>query len=212
MDNNNQFTMEEGPNYSMEERFAIIEACLFAAGYPLTYEKLGDVLGITTAECEDTVEKMAAAYNNDSPLPRGVMLVRFPESCQLCTKEAFGDQIKIALGMKKGGNLSQSLLEVLAVIAYNQPTTRAFVDAVRGVDSSYAVSALCEKDLIEQCGRLDAPGRPSLYRTTTKFLRVFGISELSELPTIKLKNEGGEPVEIVPSVDPVTEQVEMEIE
>lgn len=212
MDNNNQFTVEEAPIYTMEERFAIIEACLFAAGYPITYAKLAEVLNLTIAECEDTVEKMAAVYNNDGAIPRGVMLVRFPESCQLCTKEIFGDQIKLALGMKKGGNLSQSLLEVLAVIAYNQPTTRAFVDAVRGVDSSYAVGALCEKDLIEQCGRLDAPGRPSLYRTTTKFLRVFGISELSELPTIKLKSENGEQMEIIPTADPVTEQVEMEIE
>ncbi|MBE6616826.1 MAG: SMC-Scp complex subunit ScpB [Ruminococcaceae bacterium] len=212
MDNTNQLPINEGPNYSMEERFAIIEACLFAAGHPLTYERLADVLNLTVAECEDTVEKMAAVYNNDAPIPRGVMLVRFPESCQLCTKEAYGDQIKIALGMKRGGNLSQSLLEVLAVIAYNQPTTRAFVDAVRGVDSSYAVGALTEKDLIEQCGRLDAPGRPSLYRTTTKFLRVFGISELSELPTITLRNDNGEPVEITPTADPLTEQVGMDID
>ena len=212
MDNTNQLPLNDGPNYSMEERFAIIEACLFAAGHPLTYERLADVLNLTVAECEDTVEKMVAVYNNDSPIPRGVMLVRFPESCQLCTKESYGDQIKIALGMKRGGNLSQSLLEVLAVIAYNQPTTRAFVDAVRGVDSSYAVGSLVEKDLIEQCGRLDAPGRPSLYRTTTKFLRVFGISELSELPTITLKNDNGEPVEITPTADPLTEQVEMDIE
>ena len=212
MDNTIQLSVNEGPIYSMEERFAIIEACLFAAGYPITYEKLADVLNLTVAECEDTVEKMAAVYNNDSQVPRGVMLVRFPESCQLCTKETYGDQIKIALGMKRGGNLSQSLLEVLAVIAYNQPTTRAFVDAVRGVDSSYAVGSLTEKDLIEQCGRLDAPGRPSLYRTTTKFLRVFGISELSELPTITLKNDNGEPVEITPTADPLTEQMGMDIE
>lgn len=212
MDNNNQINQNEAPIYSMEERFSIIEACLFAAGYPLTYDKLADVLNLTVAECEDTVEKMAAVYNNDSPIPRGVMLVRFPESCQLCTKEAYGDQIKLALGMKRGGNLSQSLLEVLAVIAYNQPTTRAFVDAVRGVDSSYAVTALSEKELIEQCGRLDAPGRPSLYRTTTKFLRVFGISELSELPTITLRNDNGEPVEITPTSDISDNQVTMEIE
>lgn len=202
----------EGPIYTMEERFAIIEACLFAAGHPLTYERLADVLNLTVPECEDTVEKMAVIYNNDSQIPRGVMLVRFPESCQLCTKEMYGDQIKLALGMKRGGNLSQSLLEVLAVVAYNQPTTRAFVDAVRGVDSSYAIGSLTEKDLIEQCGRLDAPGRPSLYRTTTKFLRVFGISELSELPTITLKNDNGEPVEITPTADPLTEQVGMDIE
>lgn len=189
MDNNTENTQ-----YSFEERFAIIEACLFAAGHPLTYSRLGDVLNTTAADAEDTVEKMAAVYNNDSS-PRGIMLVRFPDSCQLCTKEEFGAQIKEALGIRRGGNLSQSLLEVIAIIAYNQPTTRTFVDTVRGVDSSYAMSALLEKNLIEQCGRLDAPGRPALYRTTNDFLRVFGLSELSELPTVKLRTDSGEVVE-----------------
>ena len=192
MDNNTVNTNEV--NYSFEERFAIIEACLFAAGHPLTYTRLGDVLNTSAAEAEDTVEKMAAIYNNDS-IPRGVMLVRFPDSCQLCTKEQFGSQIKEALGIRRGGNLSQSLLEVIAIIAYNQPTTRTFVDTVRGVDSSYAMSALLEKNLIEQCGRLDAPGRPALYRTTNDFLRVFGLSELGELPTVKLRTDSGEVVE-----------------
>ena len=193
MDNNTVINNEE-IKYSFEEQCAIIEACLFAAGHPLTYTRLGDVLNTTAAEAEDTVEKMAAIYNNDT-IPRGVMLVRFPDSCQLCTKEAYGEQIKTALGIRRGGNLSQSLLEVIAIIAYNQPTTRTFVDTVRGVDSSYAMSALLEKNLIEQCGRLDAPGRPALYRTTNDFLRVFGLSELAELPTVKLRTDSGELVE-----------------
>lgn len=192
---------EETAAYSMEERFAIIEACLFAAGHPLTYSRLAEVLGITPSECADTVEKFSVIYNDESAMPRGVILVRFPDSCQLCTKEAYSEQIKNALGIKRGGKLSQSLLEVLAVIAYNQPATRAFVDTVRGVDSGYAVNALCEKNLIEPCGRLDAPGRPTLYRTTTDFLRVFGLSELSELPTVMLKSDTGENVEITPAID-----------
>ena len=137
---------------SPDEQFAVIEACLFAAGHPLTYARLGEVLGLTPAECADAVEKMAAGYNN-SDLPRGVMLARYPDSCQLCTKELYGAEIKQALGIRRGGRLSGSLLEVLAVIAYNQPSTRTFVDAVRGVDSSYAVNALLEKNLIEPCGR-----------------------------------------------------------
>lgn len=196
MDNNSENTTEK--SYSMSERFAVIEACLFAAGHPLTYEKLGGVLGLTAGECEDTVEKMAAIYNSDDSFPRGVILVRFPDSCQLCTKECYGAEIKEALGIRRGGNLSQSLLEVLAIIAYNQPTTRAFVDTVRGVDSSYAMSSLIEKNLIEQCGRLDAPGRPSLYRTTNDFLRVFGISALGELPAVSLRTDSGETVELHP--------------
>ena len=201
-------TTEESAVYSPEERFAVIEACLFAAGHPLTYAKLGEVLGISPAECADTVEKMAVIYNNGE-FPRGILLVRFPDSCQLCTKEAYGAEIKQALGIRRGGNLSQSLLEVLAVVAYNQPATRAFVDTVRGVDSSYAMNALVEKNLIEPCGRLDAPGRPTLYRTTTDFLRVFGISALEELPTVKLKNDTGETIEIAPENEDKPEETDL---
>ncbi len=182
---------------SLEEQFAVIEACLFAAGHPLTYEKLGAALGITPDYCRDLVEKFASIYNN-APFPRGILLVRFPDSCQLCTKEQYGEEIKLALGIRRGGNLSQSLLEVLAVIAYNQPATRALVDTVRGVDSNYAVNALVEKKMIEPCGRLDTPGRPTLYRTTEDFLRVFGIGSLEELPTVKIKSDTGEDVEVQP--------------
>ena len=191
-----------------EEQFAVIEACLFAAGHPLTYERLGEVLGVSADVSADLVEKMAAIYNSDSPIPRGVLLVRFPDSCQLCTREAYGEEIKQALGIRRGGRLSQSLLETLAVVAYHQPTTRSFVDAVRGVDSSYAISALLEKNLIEPCGRLDAPGRPTLYRTTNDFLRVFGISALEELPTVRLKSDTGEAVEIAPVPAPEIEEAD----
>ena len=90
--------------------------------------------------------------------------------------------IREALGIKRGGNLSASSLEVLAVVAYNQPVTRSYIDTIRGVDSSYAVTSLLDKGLIEAVGRLDAPGRPMLYGTTDKFLRVFGLSSLADLP------------------------------
>ena len=103
------------------ETFATIEACLFAAGHPLTYSRLGEVLETSAERAADIVEKMAAIYNDESA-HRGIILVRFPDSCQLCTKEKYASDIKTALGMKRGGNLSQSLLEVLAVIAYNQPS------------------------------------------------------------------------------------------
>ena len=125
------------------------------------------------------------------------MLLVFENTCQLCTKEKFLPFIKDALGIKKGGNLSASSLEVLAIIAYNEPTTRAFVDKVRKVDSAYVVNSLCEKNLIEPCGRLDEPGRPHIYRTTETFLRCFGIDSLEQLPYVDLprgKNEG----EIIP--------------
>ena len=183
---------------SLEENFAILEACLFAAGHPLTYEKLAETLSLSVSACREVVEKWKPIYNSSDSIPRGILLVTFPDSCQLCTKEAYGDFIKVALGIRRNGHLSQSLLEVLAVIAYNQPATRTFVDTVRGVDSSYAVNALVEKNLIEPCGKLDAPGRPTLYRTTEDFLRVFGLDSLRELPSVLVRNENGEKVEIAP--------------
>ena len=180
------------------ETFATIEACLFAAGHPLTYSRLGEVLETSAERAADIVEKMAAIYNDESA-QRGIILVRFPDSCQLCTKEKYASYIKTALGMKRGGNLSQSLLEVLAVIAYNQPSTRSFVDTVRGVDSSYAVNILQEKNLIEPCGKLDAPGKPTLFRTTNDFLRVFGLSSIDELPTVTVKSDSGEDISLAPA-------------
>lgn len=160
---------------------AAIEAILFAAGYPVKYDKLSEVLGLPPRDIKLLVENMAAGINAEDS-PRGLNLLTFDDSCQLCTKERFAPYIREALGIRRGGNLSASSMEVLAVIAYNQPTTRAFIDAVRGVDSSYAVGSLLDKGLIEGVGRLDAPGRPMLYGTTEKFLRVFGINSLDELP------------------------------
>ena len=190
--------LREGDVISLEENFAILEACLFAAGHPLTYEKLAETLSLSVSATKEIIDKWKPIYNSCDSRPRGILLVTFPDSCQLCTREAYGDYIKTALGIRRNGNLSQSLLEVLAVIAYNQPATRTFVDTVRGVDSSYAVNALVEKNLIEACGKLDAPGRPTLYRTTEDFLRVFGLSSLRELPSVQVRGENGEKVDIAP--------------
>jgi segregation and condensation protein B len=154
-----------------------IEAILFAAGHPITYDKLSEVIGLTPAQIKKMVGHMAKAYEN-----RGIQLLMFPDSCQLCTKEDFAPYIREALGIRRGGNLSASSMEVLAIVAYNQPVIRSFVDTVRGVDSSYAISSLLDKGLIEACGRLEAPGRPMLYQTTEKFLRVFGLNSLADLP------------------------------
>lgn len=156
-----------------------IEAILFAAGYPVKYDKLAEVLGLTPDDVRLFCEHMATEYEKAG---RGILMLCLPETCQLTTKEQYMPYIREALGIKRGGNLSASSLEVLAIVAYNQPVTRAYIDAVRGVDSSYAVGSLLDKNLIEACGRLDAPGRPMLYVTTDKFLRVFGLNSLSELP------------------------------
>lgn len=162
-----------------------IEAVLFAAGHPVSYEKLAQVLSSKPSVIRKIVSEFAEDYNSPRAFPeKGIMLLCFDDSCQLCTKEEFGDYIREALGIRRGGNLSASSLEVLAIIAYNEPVTRAYVDTVRGVDSAYTVSTLADKHLIEPCGRLDVPGRPLLYRTTDNFLRVFGLNSLSELPSV----------------------------
>ena len=157
-----------------------IEAILFAAGHPMEYSKLGEVLGLTPRDTKQLVMHLADRWGRDEN--GGVMLLTFDSSCQLCTNEKYLPYIREALGIKRGGNLSASSLEVLAIAAYNQPVTRAFIDTVRGVDSAYAVGSLLDKELIAPVGRLDAPGRPMLYGTTEKFLRVFGLSSIKELP------------------------------
>lgn len=158
-----------------------IEAILYAAGHPMRYDKLAEVLSLSLKDIKTMVKDIAERFNKEDS-SHGIRLQMFPTTCQFCTDEAYAPYVREALGIRRGGNLSASSMEVLAVVAYNQPVTRSFVDLVRGVDSSYAVSSLLDKGLIEAAGRLDAPGRPMLYVTTDKFLRVFGLNSLDELP------------------------------
>ena len=158
-----------------------IEAILFAAGHPMRYEKIAEVLGLSVKDVKAMVRQMAEHFAAEDT-HHGIQVLLYPTTCQLATKEQYAPYIREALDIRRGGNLSASSMEVLAVVAYNQPVTRSFVDLVRGVDSSYAVNSLLDKGLIEAAGRLDAPGRPMLYVTTDKFLRVFGINSLDELP------------------------------
>ena len=188
--------MENEQNLGITDIEAAIEAILYAAGYPISYSKLSDVLGIGVKEVKTVVKHMSERYNSTES-GHGISLLSFDDSCQFCTKEQFAPYIREALGIRRGGNLSASSMEVLAIVAYNQPVTRAFIDTVRGVDSAYAVGSLIDKQLIEACGRLDAPGRPMLYGTTEKFLRVFGISSLSELPEVEQLPLTNEAVNIV---------------
>lgn len=158
-----------------------IEAILFAAGHPISYATLARVFESTPSKVRDTVAEYSLKYNN-SELPRGVLLLTYSDSCQLCTKEHYLTEIRDALGIKKSGTLSSSAMETLAIVAYNQPVTRLFVDTLRKVDSSYAMNSLIDRGLIECKGRLDVPGRPMLYGTTSDFLRCFGLSDLDALP------------------------------
>ena len=166
-----------------------IEAILFAAGHPVTYDKLADTFDMTLPEIRRVVWDYAKRYNS-SRMPRGVIMVTYEDSCQLCTKEQYISFIRYALGIRKSGTLSTSAIETLAIIAYHQPVTRAYIDAVRGVDSSYAVANLQDRGLIDIRGRLDAPGRPMLFGTTDNFLRCFGLSSLAGLPGIESEEIG----------------------
>lgn len=158
-----------------------IEAILFAAGHPISYATLARVFEMTPSKVRDAVQSYSLRYNN-SDIPRGVLLLTYTDSCQLCTKQHYLAEIREALGIKKSGTLSTSAMETLAIVAYNQPVTRLFVDTLRKVDSSYAMNSLIDRGLIECKGRLDVPGRPMLYGTTSDFLRCFGLSDLDALP------------------------------
>lgn len=159
-----------------------LEAVLFAAGHPISYATLARVMEMTPGLVKDKVFEYALKYN-DPGIPRGVMLLTFADSCQLCTKEYYLHEIREVLGLKKNGTLSTSSMEVLAIVAYNQPVTRVFVDTLRRADSSYAMNNLIDRGLIECKGRLDVPGRPMLFGTTNDFLRAFGLKSLDELPS-----------------------------
>lgn len=165
------------------ETAEILESIMFAAGHAVPYTVLARVLELPVAKTKQLVYSYSLTYN-DSPVPRGVMMLTFDDACQLCTKQQYLPFIREALGIRRGGNLSNSSIETLAIIAYNQPVTRSYVDTVRGVDSSYAIGSLLERNLIESKGRVDAPGRPMLYGTTSDFLRCFGLSSLTELPGV----------------------------
>lgn len=174
--------MEPTPNETEakltdEEAKRALEAILFAAGYPVPTNKLAEVLGRTGKQIGALADSMIPEFET-----RGIQLIRVGESLQLCTREEHEGLIRQALGIRGNGTLSASMMEVLAIAAYNQPVTRAFIEQVRGVDCSYAINMLLEKHMIEVVGRLEVPGRPMLFATTDDFLRAFGLNDLSELP------------------------------
>lgn len=165
-----------------------LEAILFAAGEPLEIDKIAGVMEID----EDAVCKLYEQLNNEyDKRAAGITVLRLKNKLQMCTRKEYFTYVRAALEIKRNAPLSQAAFEVLAVIAYNQPVTKSFIEQVRGVDCSGVVSSLCEKGLIEEQGRLDLPGRPLLYGTTDSFLRCFGMSSLGELPPIpRDENEG----------------------
>lgn len=180
----------------------IIEAVLFAAGEPVELSRLA-----VAVECEEDKVRCAVKSLMDSFAfeRRGIRIVQLDRAYQMCSSPEMASYVTKALETRKPPKLSASQLETLTIVAYYQPATKAYVEQIRGVDSSYSVSALLNKHLIEECGRLNVPGRPILYRTTPDFLRTFGLSSLEELPEIEKMQFGK--IEL-----PETEQEEVEHE
>ncbi len=164
---------------------AALEAVLFMGGEPISMDKLCQIFDVTPEELGELVSKLE---DNLSVASSGIKLVTLDNAYQLVTKSEFADYIKKAFEIKRKTPLSQAGFEVLAVVAYNQPVTRAFIEQVRGVDCSGSIYTLMERGLIEERGRLDLPGKPLLYGTTKNFLRCFSLKDLSDLPPLP-KNE-----------------------
>ncbi len=156
-------------------------AILFAAGDPTPVERLAQTLGLSRGAAEQRLEMLSAKLDAFG-LP--FELLPLEESVQLATRTEYSPAIRAALSVRRNTPLSQSAMEVLAIIAYYQPVTRAFVEQIRGVDSSHSVNSLVTKGLVEEAGRLELPGRPIAYRTTQNFLRCFGLHSLEELPDV----------------------------
>ena len=174
-----------------------IEAVLFASGDPISIDRISQTFEIKPEEVETYIKQLEKRYEEQGS---GFYVVRLENTYQLVTREEYAPYIKTAFDIKRRTPLSPAALEVLAVIAYNQPVTRSFIEQVRGVDCSGVVSTLVEKGLIEERGRLELPGRPLLYGTTKVFLRSFSLSDLGDLPPLPKDN---------PEVNDVGEQLEI---
>lgn len=180
-----------------QQTIAALEAVLFASGDPISIDRLSQTFEIKPEEVEKYINELEKKYEESKS---GFYVVRLENTYQLITREEFAPHIKKAFDIKRRTPLSPAALEVLAVIAYNQPVTRAFIEQVRGVDCSGVVTTLVEKGLIEERGRLELPGRPLLYGTTKVFLRSFGLNDLGDLPPLPKDN---------PTLDDVGEQLEI---
>ena len=168
----------------VQELQAAAEAILFASGEPLELERIAQALELDEEYTEKILDRLKAELDERES---GLCLLRMENQYQLCTRTKFADLIRGVLEVKKNAPLSPAAFEVLAVIAYNQPVTKAYIEQVRGVDCSSVVNTLCQKGLVEEKGRLELPGRPLLYGTTPDFLKCFCMSSLTELPELPEK-------------------------
>ena len=192
----------------LKDTQAALEAILFASGEPVGVERLCLTLGQDRETVDELCSHLADQYSYER---RGLRVLRLDNAWQMASAPEYADLIRQTFESRKPAKLSQPALEVLSIIAYFQPTTRAYVDQVRGVDSSYTVGLLLERELIEECGRLAVPGRPILYRTTKNFLRSFSLSSLDELPELpnSTAEDGQLTLEIQANIEKLRAQQEL---
>ncbi len=201
----------------LKEAESIIEGVLFAAGDAVDVEKISDILDIDTKSTRAILTALADKYDREK---RGLQIIRLEDSYQMCTRRDYQEYISRLAEPRRSQSLSDAAMEVLAIVAYKQPVTRAVIEQIRGVSCDSLVNKLLEKNFIEEVGRLDTPGRPMLFGTTEEFLRCFGIESIMELPEFEERsadetelqkteedsidsnqNENEEPMEFEPVVD-----------
>lgn len=159
----------------------MVEAVLFAAAEPIDYTKLASVLGMDDEQILLAMDALNEKYSAESS---GICLLKLDTKYQLCSKKEYVEAVRNVLDLKRNAPLSQAAFEVLAIVAYNQPITKPYIEQIRGVDCSGVVNTLCQRGLVEEKGRLDVPGRPVLYGTTADFLRCFSLNSLDDLPEL----------------------------
>jgi len=179
---------------SITDTEVIIEAVLFASGDPVQLDKLAEIIGHDKKTTKMIMSNLIYKYQNAA---RGIMIRQIDDGYQLCTKPEMDEYIQKLGSVRKRQGLTPAAYETLAIIAYNQPVTRAYIEQIRGVNSDSVIMKLVERNLIREAGRDDAPGKPKLYETTEEFLRVFGFSSIKDLPQLEM-NEVPEYLENVP--------------
>ena len=163
------------------KQVAAVEAVLFAAAEPIEYNKIALALGMDDEQILLIMDELNKKYDAENS---GICLLQLDTKYQLCSKKEFVEAVRNVLDLKRNAPLSQAAFEVLAIIAYNQPITKPYIEQIRGVDCSGVVNTLCQRGLVEEKGRLDVPGRPVLYGTTPDFLRCFSLNSLDDLPEL----------------------------
>ncbi len=165
----------------MTQLESTLEAVLFAAGDAVSIDRLCEALEVPRETVLEAARELSSRYDFEQ---RGLMLRRIADKLQLCSRPMYAEAVRRVTETRKNASLSPAALEVLTIIAYRQPVTRAFIDQLRGVDSGGTLSSLAEKQMIEEAGRLEVPGRPILYRTTEHFLQAFALESLDDLPAL----------------------------